>query len=357
METLQLLGTALGLGALSGINLYLTVFATGLAIQQHWIVLAPQYSKLAVLGDPAVVLIAGVLYFLEFFADKIPWVDSLWDVLHTVIRPVGGALLAIRVLGTAEPGYDVIVALLAGAASLTTHGVKAGTRLVVNASPEPFSNIALSFSQDALVIGGLALVHWHPVAALGVVGGIVVGVLWFGPRIVRAGFLRLWLAWKKFTSGPDDPKLDSAALPKTLPSDADMLLQMLWPEKRPIEWAVRCVYTGSKRIRANTTGFLVALEGSSKEIVFVAKGRLRKATEIIDLTGYRSAHDSRFLSENLVLYSADRRPAKRVFLFERAKRRMAIRLAGLLNEKIDRAAVSVPAAPEQVGEGPGPAAP
>ena len=101
METLQLLGTALGLGALSGINLYLTVFATGLAIQQHWIVLAPQYSKLAVLGDPAVVLIAGVLYFLEFFADKIPWVDSLWDVLHTVIRPVGGALLASRVLGTA----------------------------------------------------------------------------------------------------------------------------------------------------------------------------------------------------------------------------------------------------------------
>ena len=82
METLQLLGTALGLGALSGINLYLTVFATGLAIQLHWIELAPQFSKLAVLGDPGIVFIAGALYFIEFFADKIPWIDSHHPYRH-----------------------------------------------------------------------------------------------------------------------------------------------------------------------------------------------------------------------------------------------------------------------------------
>ena len=82
---------ALGLAALAGVNLYLTVFATGLAIHFHWITLAPQYQSLEVLGNPWIISIAGVLYFLEFFADKIPWVDSIWDAVHTVIRPIGGA--------------------------------------------------------------------------------------------------------------------------------------------------------------------------------------------------------------------------------------------------------------------------
>nr|MDQ2659508.1 DUF4126 domain-containing protein [Verrucomicrobiota bacterium] len=99
MEQLNLLGVALGLAALAGINLYLTVFVTGLAVNQHWITLAPQYQSLGVLGHPAIVTIAGVLYFLEFFADKIPWIDSAWDAVHTIIRPIGGALLAIQVLG------------------------------------------------------------------------------------------------------------------------------------------------------------------------------------------------------------------------------------------------------------------
>ena len=99
MERLDLLAVALGLAALAGINLYLTVFVTGLAIHFHWITLAPQYQSLEVLGNPWIVTIAGILYFLEFFADKIPWVDSIWDAVHTVIRPIGGALLAIQVLG------------------------------------------------------------------------------------------------------------------------------------------------------------------------------------------------------------------------------------------------------------------
>jgi hypothetical protein len=87
VEQLNLLGVALGFAALAGINLYLTVFITGLAVNQHWITLSPQYQSLEVLGHPAVVGVAGVLYFLEFFADKIPWVDSAWDAVHTVIRP------------------------------------------------------------------------------------------------------------------------------------------------------------------------------------------------------------------------------------------------------------------------------
>ena len=103
MEQLQLLGIALGLATLSGLNLYLTVFATGLAVQQHWITLAPQYQSLDILSHPAVLIISGTLFLLQFFADKIPWVDSLWDAVHTVIRPIGGAMLANRVLGTPDP--------------------------------------------------------------------------------------------------------------------------------------------------------------------------------------------------------------------------------------------------------------
>ena len=92
MERLNLLSVALGLACLAGLNLYLTVFATGLAIHFHWIVLAPQYQSLAILGQPIIIGISGVLFFLEFFADKIPWIDSVWDAVHTIIRSIGGAL-------------------------------------------------------------------------------------------------------------------------------------------------------------------------------------------------------------------------------------------------------------------------
>src|SRR5215207_8779040 len=112
METLQTLGIALGLASLAGLNLYLTVFVTGLAIQQQWINVAQTYPELAILGHPAILAIAGVLYVIEAVADKVPWVDSMWDTVHTLIRPVGGAFLALHVLGTLEPTMEIIAALL-----------------------------------------------------------------------------------------------------------------------------------------------------------------------------------------------------------------------------------------------------
>ena len=114
MERLNLLSVALGLACLAGLNLYLTVFATGLAIHFHWIVLAPQYQSLSILGHSIVITISGVLFLLEFFADKIPWIDSIWDAVHTIIRPIGGALLALQVLGHSTPMLDVVIVLLAG---------------------------------------------------------------------------------------------------------------------------------------------------------------------------------------------------------------------------------------------------
>src|SRR5437868_6990870 len=150
MEQLQLLGTALGLAALSGLNLYLTVFVTGLAIQQQWITLAPQYESLNVLAHPAVLVIAGFLYLLQFFADKVPWVDSMWDAVHTFIRPVGAALIAATALGDVDPGVKLGIAILGGGVAVASHSSKAATRLAVNHSPEPFSNIGLSLLEDVL---------------------------------------------------------------------------------------------------------------------------------------------------------------------------------------------------------------
>ncbi len=113
---------------------------------------------LYLLGQPWIIAIAGILYGLEFFADKVPWLDSAWDTVHTIIRPIGGALLAIQVLGHHSPMMDVLIVLLGGSASLVTHSAKASTRLIANASPE-LVNIGLSVAEDVVVFGGLALIH------------------------------------------------------------------------------------------------------------------------------------------------------------------------------------------------------
>src|ERR687891_532174 len=203
VEKLDLLAVALGLAALAGINLYLTVFATGLAIHFHWITLAPQYQSLEILGNPWIISIAGVLYLLEFFADKIPWVDSIWDAVHTVIRPIGGVLLAIQVLGHPSPALTVIVALLAGGTSLIAHTAKAATRLASNTSPEPLSNIGLSLGEDAAVLGGLTLVNFSPLLAL-IIFLIGIGVFfYFARRIFRSIRGKIGVARKKLGEPAD----------------------------------------------------------------------------------------------------------------------------------------------------------
>ena len=154
MDILAQLGVALGLASLAGVNLYLTVLLTGLAVRFNAVHLAAQYQSLDVLAHPVVISVAGLLFVMQFVADKIPWVDSLWDSVHTVIRPVGGTLLALQVLGT-MPGYvQVAAGLLAGGATLTTHSAKAGTRLLINHSPEPMTNVAMSLAEEAAVAGG-----------------------------------------------------------------------------------------------------------------------------------------------------------------------------------------------------------
>lgn len=174
MSFVDQLGVALGLATLAGVNLYLTVLVAGLAVRYHWIDLTGSYEPLAVLGNPWVIGVAGVFFTIEFFADKTPWLDSLWDSVHTLIRPVGGAALALTALGELDPLFTTLAALLAGGAALSTHSTKAAVRGVVNLSPEPLSNSVASVTEDGMVLGGLALIGLFPTIALFVFIGVVI---------------------------------------------------------------------------------------------------------------------------------------------------------------------------------------
>ncbi len=315
MEKLSLLGVALGLAALAGIDLYLTVFVTGLAINQHWITLGSQYQSLEVLGHPAVVIVAGILYFLEFFADKIPWVDSAWDAVHTVIRPIGGALLAIRVLGHFNAPIEIIVILLAGGTSLITHSAKASTRLVANTSPEPFTNIGLSLAEDATVFGGLALIHYNPIAALIVLLLVLAAILYFAPKMLRAMRARVWLIFKKLNLPAESHA--PVTLPITLPAKLASVFSRQNVLSETIAWAVPCVSGRGRRIAPNLFGALVATNEEPRKLVFVAhKGR--GFSQTIELDGMTVARDPKFLSENLVIYPASGKGPKYLFVFPRS---------------------------------------
>lgn len=194
METLSLLGIALGFATLSGINLYLTTFLAGLAIHFNWVSLAEKYTSLSVLDNPWIIGVAGTLFLVEFFSDKIPWLDSGWDAVHTFIRPIGGTLLALAALGEMDPVVSVIAALLGGGTTLVTHAAKAGGRLLINMSPEPVSNAAASLGEDGLVLGGLGLMAAAPVVSFFVFLAVVVFAVWLTRRtwgLIRRGFATL----------------------------------------------------------------------------------------------------------------------------------------------------------------------
>jgi len=327
METLELLGVALGLATLAGINLYLTVFVSGLAINQGWITLHPQYEQLAVLGDPIIVAVAGVLFALEFFADKVPWVDSLWDAVHTVIRPIGGAMLAITVLGDSHPVYDVIVGLLAGGMALTTHGAKTGTRLLVNASPEPFSNIGVSLAEDATVLVGLGLVYKYPVAAL-IVAVIAVGlIIWFAPRVLRATRTMLWFAWRRLQHACGaNPSVEGTP---ELPVDLEIALARTRGEAELL-WAAPCVVASAPAMRSNTFGWLLLTNGAEGGLDFVRSGEKSPRIDGIPIAGWKATHRKGLVCDKVALYETVE-GRKRVFQFDRSRRELAQTLVREIN--------------------------
>jgi hypothetical protein len=174
----EILGIAGSVSLLSGWRLYLCVLATGLAMKFGALPLPAHLQSLQILANPWVMGAAGAAALLEFFADKVAWLDTVWDTIHTLIRPLGGALLALAVLDPADPATQAIAFLLGGGATLLAHGGKAGARAVVNTSPEPFTNVAVSTTED-LVAGGLLYLAYSNPALAGLVAlGLLILTVW-----------------------------------------------------------------------------------------------------------------------------------------------------------------------------------
>lgn len=165
MSAVELIALASTVSLLAGWRLYLVTFAVGLAMKFGWIALPEQLHALDVLTNNWLIGIAGVGALAEFFADKVPWVDSAWDAVHSVVRPIGGALLSMAIIDGGDPAWQVGSLLLGGGAAFLAHAGKAGARTLINASPEPVSNLVVSTGEDVATAGLLALAIANPIAA------------------------------------------------------------------------------------------------------------------------------------------------------------------------------------------------
>ncbi|HEY3740236.1 MAG TPA: DUF4126 family protein [Bryobacteraceae bacterium] len=218
MDILQQLGTALGIGLLSGIRLYLTILGVGAAIRFHWVVLEQSQSGLAILADWRVMTVAAIACAIEFVADKVPWVDSVWDSIHTFIRPIGAAIIGARAFMHTDPATQAILAILCGGLALSGHSAKAATRLAVNHAPEPFTNVALSLAGDAAVPVATWTAFHFPLLTLAFVIVFALFFGWIAPKIFRA--IRLEMAalraafarWFGGSDSGDPPQLSTAGI-------------------------------------------------------------------------------------------------------------------------------------------------
>lgn len=192
MDLIATLGRTLGFSFAAGINLYATVAILGLASRYGWVALPPQFEAF---NSDLVIGVAVAMYVIEFFADKIPYFDSLWDAVHTAIRPIGGALIAVTTIGEASPTVEGLVALLGGAAAAGSHLTKTSTRAAANTSPEPFSNWILSLGEDLFVVGLGYLALQYPVAALVVASVLLVLIVIFLAVILRT--VRRWFSRRR----------------------------------------------------------------------------------------------------------------------------------------------------------------
>ena len=200
MDTAQLIALAGALGWASGVRLYLVVLLTGLAGFMGWIQL-PQ--GLHLLAHPVVLGASGFMVFVEFFADKIPGLDSLWDVVHTMIRIPAGAALAAGVFGADSGLMALVAALMGGTLAATSHAAKATTRAAINTSPEPFSNVGASLVEDSMVPAGLWLAIAHPLVFVGVLILVLVLSVWL-IRICWRFLRQLFARVARIFSGKSD---------------------------------------------------------------------------------------------------------------------------------------------------------
>lgn len=190
----EILGIAASMSLLAGWRLYLVVLATGIAMRTGAVPLPEHLAGLQVLANPWVMGVAGFGALCEFFADKVAWLDSVWDAVHTLIRPLGGALLALAIVDPGDPATQAIAFLLGGGGALLAHGGKAGARAVVNTSPEPVSNVVVSTAEDVATAGLLWAAYEYPYVAAGVAVvllALTVGLLLLARKVLRRLFFRV----------------------------------------------------------------------------------------------------------------------------------------------------------------------
>ena len=214
MENLtETLALTLGAGWASGINLYATILVLGFLGATGRVDLP---AGLDILSDPLVMLAAGVMYAVEFFADKVPGLDSVWDTVHTFIRIPAGAMLAAGAIGDVGPGAELAAALMGGGLAAATHAAKSGTRVLINTSPEPFSNWAASITEDVGVFAGLWAAVMHPAVFLVLLAVFVALLVWLLPKLWR-GIKRLFGSIGRLFGVKADPEPPPPTLPPPAP--------------------------------------------------------------------------------------------------------------------------------------------
>lgn len=217
---IQTIALTMGVAWASGINLYGTLLALGVMSNMGYVDLPPD---LEIIGDPLVIAAAGLMYMVEFFADKIPGVDTGWDTIHTLVRIPAGALLAAGAVGDVSQVAELAAAIVGGGLAAGSHFTKAGTRVLINTSPEPFSNWGASIGEDIAVFAGLWAALHHPVIFLVLLAIFILLMIWILPKLFRAikkvirFFINLF-AGKKDPEFKPDPVPDIKPEPPTLPS-------------------------------------------------------------------------------------------------------------------------------------------
>jgi len=199
---IQTIALTMGVAWASGINLYGTLVALGVMMNMGYVDLPPD---LQVVGDPLVIAAAGFMYVVEFFADKIPGVDTGWDTLHTLVRIPAGALLAAGAIGEVGAGAEIAAALVGGTIAAGTHFTKAGTRVLINTSPEPFSNWTASITEDIAVFVGLWAAIQHPVIFVILLVIFILLMVWLLPKLFRA-IKKVFRFFIDFFSGKKEPE-------------------------------------------------------------------------------------------------------------------------------------------------------
>jgi hypothetical protein len=206
VDVVQTIALTMGLAWASGINLYAAIFMLGFMGSSGYIVLPPD---LQILTDPAVMLAAGLMYCVEFFADKVPGIDSSWDAIHTFIRIPAAAILAAQAVGPVDPSIELVALILGGALGAATHFTKMGGRVLINTSPEPFTNWTASIVEDVIVVAGLWTALQHPLLFLVLLALFVLLIAWGLPRLYRA-IKALFTRLRGWLRGPTREKPISA---------------------------------------------------------------------------------------------------------------------------------------------------